>query len=316
MAKKYEKVKNKMRRGRATDEEVKFVVDNLDNMEIEDIAKTLNRSIQFVKDRIAQAPQLVEDEVVSETVAKLHKSYFWLEIRRTLLKSEVPFFERQWAKLIDQFSTNEILATDEMMIKDLIMLEIGVMRANAEKRKVLVLIDDLDKKIKREYDVDEDMRDMAGIQMWHSQLNSLRAALPALSKEHLEYQTRKDQKLRDLKATRDLRFKHIEESKKNIFELIKDLDSHKKRKQEGRFMELMKMAGDKVEKVWQDSLEFEDGTYNTPFLSPEGILAQDRIEIDREVFDELLKSIKGSRDEDLINLLRSKGVFLEGDDGE
>jgi len=274
---------NKLKRGKASTKEEEYIRDSHEVVSVKDMAKKLNRSEAFVTKRISQIPVMQEIDDNDDAISRLHKSDMWLPIQRTLLSSEISLFEQRWAKLIDQFSTNEILATDEMMIKDLIMLEIGGLRANSEKKKSLVLLAELDKKIESERKLDEDMQDVGSLAMWQSQLNALRAALPSLSKEFLEYQHRKDQKLRDLKATRDLRFKHMEESKKNIFELIKDLDSHAKRKQEGRWAELMLKSSQKIEDEWQQQVKFEDGQYNTPFLSPEGILKDDEVIIKDQI---------------------------------
>jgi len=259
------------KRGPASLEEEKFIRENYESIDVPEIARILNRTEIFVKERIAQIPVIQEKMDREDEVSRLHKSHFWEEVKRTLMPNEVGFFEQQWVKLVDQFSTNEILPTDEMMIKDLIILEIGGLRANTEKRKALIMIQELEHKMDLERVLPDDQQDKALMALINTQISSLRTALPALSKEHLEYQQRKDQKLRDLKATRDLRFKHIEESKKNIFELIKDLDSLDKRKKEGRWMELMKMGADKIEADWQHSMKFEDGSYNSPFLSPEGV---------------------------------------------
>lgn len=256
-------------------DEASFIRDNHLNMEPEEIASTLNRSLKFVKQKIAQIPVVQEIEDRGDAVAQLHASHFWPEVQRSLLNSEIKFFEQQWAKLVDQFSTNEIMATDEMMIKDLILLELGGLRATAEKKKVMTMLLDTEEQYEKERKKPIDVQDIAFITLLKDQLTSLRACLPQLSKEQLDFQQRKDQKLRDLKATREQRYKQIEESKKNIFELIKTLDEYKKRKKEGRWMELMKMGADKVEDDWNNSMEFEDGTYNRPMLTPEAILKED-----------------------------------------
>ena len=275
MTKKIPKKKIKKKTGAIGKNEVDFIRENYQSMEPEEIASFLNRTVKFVKERIAQIPVVQEIEDRGDAVAQLHSSHLWPEIRRSLLTSEVRFFEQQWAKLIDQFSTNEILATDEMMIKDLVMLELSGLRATAEKKKVLLMMQDCESRLDRERKKPMDQRDMGLTAMLKDELTSLRVCLPQLSKEQLDFQQRKDQKLRDLKATREQRYKQIEESKKNVFELIKTLDEFKKRKQEGRWMELMKMGADKIENDWNDIIEFEDGTYNRPMLTPEAILKED-----------------------------------------
>jgi hypothetical protein len=264
-----------LKRGNVSNDEMDFIRENHEIMEPEAIAAKLNRSVSFVQKHSAQAPVVDEIQSRGDAVERLHKSHFWDEIKRTLLRTEVNYFEQQWAKLIEQFSTDDIMATDEMMIKDLIILDINGLRASAEKKKALELLSGLEMNVEKERKVDPDMMDTAMLAVWNTQITSLRTALPQLSKEHIEYQQRKDQKLRDLKATRDLRYRNIVESRKNVFEMIKDLDTHKKRQREGRWTALMQAGADKIEAEWQQTLEYEDGTYNSPMLSPEGVLAED-----------------------------------------
>jgi hypothetical protein len=271
----------KNKRGAISLEEEKFILDNIDHMSDDDIAKRIRRSPEFVQKYRLAPPNRKNAGKPSDPKAgplrKLRQSHFWREIKHSLLVGEVNYFEQEWVRLIDQFSTNEILPTDELMIKDCIMLDVASNRALAEKKKTLEKILDFDRKLTLE-EGRGDRQDPRRIASLSTQINALRAALPALSKEHLEYQDKKDRKLRDLKATRDLRYKNIEESKRNIFELIKELDTYEKRKREGRWMELMRMAADKVGDRWNQVIEYEDGSFDKPFLSPEGEMENEDVD--------------------------------------
>jgi len=274
----------KRKRGPASAEEEKFILANLDLLSDTEIAATLGRTEGFVRKRRAQAPAMVQESANVDAITLLHRSSLWQEVKRTLLTSEITFFESQWVLLIDQFSTNEILPTDELMIKDYLILEVSANRALAQKRDAILRLQEVQTLIEEERKLPEDAQNIGNLSMWYAQQDALRASFHNLDQSHIQFQTRKDAKLRDLKATRDLRFKHIEESKKNIFELIKELDSKAKRKTEGRWMELMKAGADKVQEDWETLTEYEDGSWDKPYLNPEGELRD--LENNKGVADE------------------------------
>jgi hypothetical protein len=241
----------------------------------EAIAEGLNRSVAFVRRHRMLAGAISLGETSASALDRLHRSRFWPQIKKVLLPHEEKYFEYQWCQLIDQFSTSEILATDELMVKDYIILEIEANRFLMEKKDALTEIAALNQLITEERMKEMQFQDLGAIAAWQTQINGLRAALPNLSKAFTEYQAKKDQKLAQLKATRADRFKNVQESKVNIFELIKGLDEIERRKKEGRWMGLEKLAADQVEKQWGEPIEFADGTVDKPFLSPEGELNED-----------------------------------------
>jgi hypothetical protein len=252
-------------------------------MSVEDLAAKLSRSEAFVRKHIATVPTHERIEEQSDWVSRLHASVFWTEVRKGLIGSEVGFFERAWAAYSDQFSSaSDLLATDELMIRDLIMLDIFSMRAVLEQSSATRMIDDLEKAIEKEKELDEEIRNMLEAGQWQTQINSLKAARTALTKVHIDYQKQKNDKLRDLKGARDQRFKQIEESKRNFFDLVKDLDTHKRRVKEGQLAAKVQLAAKNVTQDWNQLHEFEDGEIDKPFVSPEGELEDDRLQNESE----------------------------------
>jgi soluble cytochrome b562 len=269
----------KLKRGRISKSEQEYIRANHDTMTVEAIASHLRRSEDFVRQQIAALPTVEQNIEQGDWVSRLHASSFWPEIRKGLMGSEVGYFEKAWASYMDQFgSATDILATDELMIKDLVMLDIFSQRAITEQANTLRRIDELEKAIEKEENLDEEDRNQMQLANWRTQVNSLYAAKTAISKQHLDYQQRKDAKLRDLKGSRDQRFKQIEESRRNIFELIKELDKRKRRVEEGRLAEKVKIAAERVRQDWNELHEFEDGEVDKPFLSPEGELEDARLQ--------------------------------------
>ncbi len=273
----------KLKKGKVSKIEQEYVAANHETMKVAEIATKLRRSENFVSKLIAAVPTLQKTEEQGDWVARLHSSSFWVEVKKGLIGSEVGYFEQAWASYNDQFgSATDILATDELMIKDLVMLDIFGARAIAEQANTIRLISEIEKSIEREGQVDDDLRDQLSLSNWRTQLNGLNTAKGALTKHHLDYQKQKDTKLRDLKGSRDQRFKQIEESRRNIFELIKELDTHKRRAEEGRLAAKVAHAAERIADDWNEVMEYEDGTVDKPFLSPEGELKDDRLQNEQE----------------------------------
>jgi len=252
-------------------------------MEVAKIAAKLRRSEDFIRKLIAQVPTVQQTEDQSDWVARLHSSSFWVGVKKCLMGSEVAYFEKEWARYSDQFSSStELLATDDLMIRDLVLSDIFQMRANADKTNAMRLISELQKAIHTEGQVDLATRDQLAIVNWTTQVNSLSPAMLAYAKQSMDYQRQKDAKLRDLKGSRDQRFKQIEEINRNIFELLKDLDTRKRRIVEGRMAAKMALSAQLIRDDWNQVMEYEDGTVDKPFLTPEGELKDVRLQNEQE----------------------------------
>lgn len=270
---------SKVRKGKLKKEHLEYVEANHETMSVEEIAKYLNRSVSMIEKTIQALPRYQQEKDKNEWVSRLHATSFWGEVKKGLVGNETPYFERAWASYMDQFgSASDILATDELMIKDLIMLDILSNRTINDKANILRRINSLEQLIDEEMKKSSLDRNAQELAAWRTQLNSLMAAKVSLGKEHLDYQNRKDAKLRDLKGSRDQRFKQIEESKRNIFELIKELNKQTNRRKEGRLMEKMKIAAENVLDDWGNTFEYESGELDKPFLSPEGELKHKQLE--------------------------------------
>lgn len=264
------------KRGRMSDEEKSFLDQNLDNINNEDLADRLDRTVTFVSNyrKIKQHVVISEDD--DEIIIKLHNLYFWSEIKEQLTYNELGGFEARWVVLHKQFQ--DVLATDQMQIKDLITLEILINRVLTEKQKVLTTISRLEIQLKREEQRDVGEQDLGLMLNIETQLNAAMASQNARTTEHMKLQEKKDAKFKDLKATRDQRFKQLEDSRTSFFDLMKTLDEQDSRMKEGHRMGLMKMATEKAVQDLAEYTEFEDGTVDQPFLNYETIKDEDKDE--------------------------------------
>ena len=262
-----------LKTGQLNRKELDFIANNVETLTPEEMAKQLRRTVDVVKKKIAQLPKRQQLHAQSGAVEQLHASPTWAELKRILMASEQDYFETQWAAYVQQFSSGtDIMATDEMMIKDLIILDIYGNRAAAEIVNAKILINQVQKLIDKEREKSPEVRDQVSMQSWQEQVNSYRGSLKALTETHLSYQQRKDAKLDDLKATRKARFKELTESRQNIFGVLRELDDVRNRIRKGRMMEKVRIAAERVKQDWGQLTEYEDGTVDKPFLSPEGEL--------------------------------------------
>jgi hypothetical protein len=280
------------KRGPASNDEITYIIDNAEIKSISEMAEELGRTEVFVRKYRATFPGKREAVSVDDFIKNLHATPFWVEIKKCLLGGEIKYFEQQWASYMRQFSAHDILATDEMMTKDLIMLEIMCNRALKEKASAIAEIERLESLISNELQKSSDMRDAVSLTDWQQQVNALRASLTALSSEFTTHQKGKDDKLRDLKATRKERYQRLEQSKRNFFELIMTLDDIKQRHKEGLESAKVAIAAQKLIDNWSENYEYEDGTVDAPFLSPEGMLKDEYDEEQRKIIEQYQEELR------------------------
>ena len=258
------------KRGRMSDEEKLFLDQNLDGMTDGDLALRLDRTVSFVVNYRKVQPHKLVTEEEDTIIVKLHNLYFWSEIKQQLAVEELKGFESRWVVLHQQFQ--DVLPTDEMQIKDLIVLEILINRVLVEKQKTLTTISRMERQIHIEEEKLEEDRDLGFILNLETQLNAAMASQNARTTEHMKLQEKKDAKFKDLKATRDQRFKQLEDSRTSFFDLMKMLDETKSREEEGRHMEVMRLAAEKSTTDLSEYTEYEDGTVDQPFLNHKTVI--------------------------------------------
>jgi hypothetical protein len=269
-----------LKRGKISKVDRQYVIDHMGAKSAEEIAGQLNRSPEFVQKLINQLAVTTDKGVEDATLAALHNAYYWPVLQKQLIGDELRYFERAWMALSEQFSQHGIMASDETSIKDLIMHEVHYNRAVTKKTQHIRDIDELEDLIDREMEVDIDARDVGSLSTWEQQRSALIAAMDSLTSEALEYQKKKDEKLKQLKATRESRLKNAEQSKSNFWALMREMNSPDMLKSWMEYTQKMHLGANIVRLEWGEMIEFEDGKYDKPFLSPEGELRD--AEVDQE----------------------------------
>jgi len=267
-----------MKTGRLSKEEISYIDSNLEDMRDEQIALHLDRSVPSISQRRSVAIQERENNQLQTYISQLHAKHFWSTIKRSLLDEEIPAFENSWASLYSQFFHQGVTATDEIMMKDVIIEDILLHRALEQKRNILGEIRENEVLIAEEREKDMDDRDTDFMTNALRTIVQLRVTSVAYTKEINEIKKTKDGKFKDLKATRNERLKTVEESGKNIFALIKLLDEQKMRQTEGKMTGLVYEAAKTKEGQMKQNMVFADGDVDKVWLTPEAELEDEQKE--------------------------------------
>jgi hypothetical protein len=235
----------------------------------EEIAAKMNRNpAQILKFR-RQASIYKAHTQNADSIELLHGKHFWKTLQNQLLKDEIRFFEEEWASYSAQFP--ELVHTDESMISDAIMLTIQINRLLSAQKKDQDQYDYTYNLLELESKKPEEDRDNELIHEYREIVSGLRASLNKVISQLKDLQNLKDNKYVSLKATRDQRFKRIEESKKNVFELMKFLSERDQRIKDNRMLSLVKDSTKKIKEQWMEPIEFADGSTDVILLSEETI---------------------------------------------
>lgn len=267
------------KRGRFSQDEHEYIIVHAADMTPEEMAAKLNRTPEaigaYVQSRgISGFTTKSEQERAGKLTirADLRNSEKWRRLKQELTDDEIKFFEEEYVKLFDQFRGN-VLASETTQVFDCIKFEILKSRNMMERRKAR---DDISR-------LEEERKDAGrgdGKRELNAQLKDAREYEQSRTREYVALQERHDALMKSLKSTRDQRIHEIESGKETILGLLKALQRQEVSEQEGREMELMRMAGEKEYKRLGQLHEYEDGTLDRPILSP------DTVNLEEESSDE------------------------------
>ncbi len=249
--------------------ERQVIYDLLDTHTDAQISEITQRSpAQILKMRGQAVVNKVQDKNTT-SITILHAKHYWSKIRSQLLDDEVNFFEQEWAAYNLQFQ--DLVHTDELTMIDTIMLTIQINRLLIQHKESLEEIARIKVLLENEVKKQPDDQDMLMIKSLRDTVTSLQMVLQNITKQVESHQNVKDRKFSQLKVTREQRFKRIEESKKNFFELFKMLDEHDSRMKENRTLSLVRDSAEKIKREWMEPSEFPDGSVDSILLSEDTV---------------------------------------------
>ena len=125
-----------MRKGRLSNAETKFITENVDTMEVEDIATHLDRdpsSIEtFIKRKLRLG--LSAEEEVAYT---LEERPYWSDLQQQFTASELELVKYHWGRIISQFK-DDVFPTEEIQVIDVIKIEILMNRSLLSNKQNIV----------------------------------------------------------------------------------------------------------------------------------------------------------------------------------
>lgn len=262
------------KRGKLSKDEEQFILNNVHEMDVDKIAATLNRTkdpvLRYIKENNLISQNKMEENDVARLKKLLHSRPYWREMQSQLsvAGNEIEYFEDGWINMMQQFR-EDVLYSEELQIKQWMILEILMNRSMKERRKHQEEADRLQTIINEEYDKPDENRDKMYIANLEAQLTFCRGAITNYTNEHTKLLGEVKVIAKSLKANRDERIKRIEDGKSTFQGLLRMLEDEDQRLRMGDDAELMRLAKNAAVKRLSQLHTYEDGKVDQPFLTPE-----------------------------------------------
>lgn len=245
-------------------------------LDVAEIAKKLKRPEKSIREFLSRKRDEVKENTKEDLIATLRRKHYWPQVKSSLKDvTEIEYFEREWASIYSQLLSQDVLHTDEIMVRDLVLQDINCFRITSATAEVHKRKEQLEKMIYDELARDPDVQNTTQVAVWRNEIAAYVSSLTALSKQYNECQSYKDSLFKSLKTTRDQRFKELKEVNKDIFSLVMTLDTLENREKEGRYTTLIHMASKKIEEDWSKAQMFADGFEDRLLLSAETLEKED-----------------------------------------
>lgn len=286
----------KLKPGALSSDDINFITANCGKMTAAKIAEAINRRVdpvlKFIKDNNLTSLDDLDgmDEEYQQILSDLQKKIFYKELRKQLDDDEVKYFTTHWIELISQFQ-GDVLASEQMQIKELIIIDILNNRIMAKRLMAMKDIERLNKCLTDEYAkpmpanppvVASGERDISMIMSWEANLAQAKVADSNLTTESTKLSKDKKDLYNALKATRDQRFKTIESGEQTFTKLIKELYDEENRLRIGQEAELIKRATEKKKEELFDYHTYGDNTLDIPILNAESALKKKELQNEKE----------------------------------
>jgi hypothetical protein len=259
-----------MRKGRLSNAETKFITENADTMEVEDIATHLDRdpsSIEtFIKRKLHLG--LSAEEEVAYT---LEERPYWSELKQQFTGEELELVKYHWSRIISQFK-DDVFPTEEMQVIDVIKIELLMNRSLKSNKQNIDEINVIEVLAAEERSVDADQRDRDYLLSLERQMATLRASQESLNRDYRDLQTKKSAMLKEMKGTREQRIKRLEDSRETFTGWVAHLMQNPHiTKKYGIEMEKMRLAMEKEKERLSQYHTYNDGLVDQPFLTPDTV---------------------------------------------
>lgn len=257
--------------------EKKYIAEYCDIMPYDEMARKLGRNPKRIKEYISNRlgkkaiPSKTLMVEVSNAEYTLKHSPVWHELERQFAPEELDMFMWHWKRMYAQFK-EDVLATEETQMIDAIKLEVLMNRLLINQRENELEIKTIESELQREKKLPVEMQDINRVEGLVQQITFRRAAQENISKEFRDLFEKKSKQLEKLKATREMRIKHLEGSKESMLGWMRKIFTDGEMRQKlGIEMEKMRMGQDHAYKSLSQYHLYADGTADIPILNVETV---------------------------------------------
>ncbi len=257
--------------------DLKFIRDNVDRLPPDRIADAINRNPSAVlnyiqKERLGKAFQEVKaagDKPESQILKELRQKRFHSDLKNQLMPIEVTYFEDHWVAMVSQFN-GDLMASEEMELKELIILEILKNRESAAEKLRIEMKLDLEKQLRDERALGK-LSDRDTIRDLNQQILNCSAASSSYVKNFKELCDRADKMRKALHASRQDRVKSYENSKIDFVSWLKALEDHSQKLKVAREMEVLKQAQVKERTRLYGHHKYSNNEVANPILNEDSV---------------------------------------------
>lgn len=264
-----------LKRGPLSADEKEYIKVNHKRMTVSEIAKACSRNEDPIKKYMVDNKLTVykiEDTSDRKMIKdRLENEFFWPAIVRSVTDEELEFFVAAWVEYMEQFN-EDITTAEKSQTKQLIMFEILKNRSSFQLNRANRRSQEIDEELQIERLKSNATRDDQRIAMLQNEVAMIRTDVATYQTQIEKYNKACQDLYKDLKATRDQRFKQVENGETTFSSIIKELSDARKRRNKGLELELLKMGADKSEEVMSEYHMFADGNLDIPILNAENYL--------------------------------------------
>lgn len=233
---------------------------------VDQISLKMNRPTESIQREIDKLQGATPAPAAMGIANQLEIRPEWKKWQEQFTKNELEQFKTQYVQIMAQFDNN-VKATEELQIFQVITLVILIDRTLAEQKRALDSMEKLQVKIDRARNRgDDDEADVL-----ESQYEVARAVSKTCADKYKTYSDKQDRMLQQLKGTRDQRMKHNEDNDKSFVSLLRWLQEEDNRLKAGKEMAMFKEAAVQERIRMAQPHKYIDGTIDRPLLSAETI---------------------------------------------
>lgn len=266
------------KRGALSRPDMEFIRKNVDRFTVEEMAKTLNRTVEpiqrYINNNMLGKNFAQEGEVGEKThkiiLGELKEKAFYKNLKQQLTVHELEYFNHHWVEMLVQFS-GDVLPSEEMELKELIIIEIMKNREMIAEKERLVSKDELEKEMQLYRNLPSDERDRERMSDIRNQLTHLATLSHNYIRSFKELCDRSEKIRKALHASRQDRAKDLSNSKIDFVSWLKWLDEYDNKHRVSHEMEIVRLAQQKEKERLGSYHTYEDRAVSKPLLNAETV---------------------------------------------